>query len=320
MKLISLLITIFLAQSLADAAPVMREAEDDPAGVRIERSVAAEPGVIVTVCLASGDVIVHGWDRNEVHASSIDAEQLELHRGIPTATGPASRVDVIISNKAGNRLAETCDCSATSDIMLDVPRGATVQIKTRDGEVQVTDLTMTRVETVSGDIGVRGISKGVEAFSVSGEVSLENSGGPIRLRSISGSIVATNARTVEANDSFEADSVSGDVSLDQVSHAHVEARTISGAVSVTGPLARGGRYEFKTTSGDMTFTLPNNASFRVNARIPLGEIITDFSLKDAEGFSPTSNSHVLTGTHGTGDAMLDLYSHSGTVRLRRNPR
>jgi hypothetical protein len=318
MKLISTLIAILWAASLAYAAPPPTDEDwDDDAGERLERTVAAEPNVVVTVCLASGDVIVHGWDRTEVHASSTDAERLELRRGIPNATGPASRVDVMISNKPGDDAGETCDCSASSDILLDVPRGATVQVKTRDGEVQVSDVTVARVETISGDIGVRGVPRGVEALSVSGEVSLENSGGPIRLRSISGSIEATNARTVEANDDFDANSVSGDVSLDQISHAHVEAKTISGAVSVTGPLARGGRYEFRTTSGDMTFTLPNDASFRINARIPQGEIITDFSLKEATGISSTSNSHVLTGTHGTGDAMLDLYSYSGTVRLRR---
>jgi DUF4097 and DUF4098 domain-containing protein YvlB len=321
MKPISVLITILFIASLAcgqPSAPVTQGGDDDLSGASLERTVAAEPNVVVTVCLASGDVIVHGWDRNEVHASSTDAEQLDLRRGIPTATGPASRVDLIISNKPGDDASETCDCSASSDVELDVPRGATVQVKTRDGEVQVSDITVARVETLSGDISVRGVTKGVEALSVSGEVSLENSGGSIRMRSISGSIEATNARTVEANDDFDADSVSGDVSLDQVSHAHVRARTISGAVNLTGPLARGGRYEFKTTSGDVTFMLPGDASFRVTARIPRGEIITDFSLKAAGGPSPTSNSHVLTGTYGTGDAILDLYSYSGTVRLRRN--
>jgi hypothetical protein len=101
----------------------------------------------------------------------------------------------------------------------------------------------------------------------------------------------------------------------------VEARTVSGSVSLRGALARGGRYEFKTTSGDMMFTLPEDASFRINARIPQGEIITDFSLKDAFGTNPSVlSTQSLTGTHGTGDATLDLYSFSGTVHLRRNPK
>ena len=328
MKVISLLIAIFLAAPLAFASPsVPGVGSEDGEGEteQLERTIAAEPNVIVTVCLASGDVIVHGWDRSEVRARTTYAEQLELSRGVPAAnSAPASRVEVIISDTPptpGKKVDLTCDCSASSDLMLDVPRGATVEVKTRDGAVEVTDVADARLETLSGDIAARGISKRIEAHSVSGDVSLANSSGPVRLRSISGSVEASNARTIEATDSYEANTVSGDVTLDRVSHAHVEARTVSGSVSLKGALARGGRYEFKTTSGDMMFTLPEDASFRINARIPQGEIITDFSLKNTPGTTVSiPNTQFLTGTHGTGDATLDLYSFSGTVHLRRNPK
>jgi DUF4097 and DUF4098 domain-containing protein YvlB len=332
MKLISLIIAILLTAALADGAPTVSGALEDGAGgtEQLERNVAASSNVIVTVCLASGDVIVHGWDRAEVHASTADAEQLELQRGAPNSTGPATRVDVIVSNTPGKGDDLTCDCSASSDIQLDVPRGATVQIKTNDGAVEIMDVADVRAETLSGDISVRGVSKRVEASSVSGDVSLENSNGPVRLRSISGSVEASNARTIDATDDCEANTVSGDVILAQISHAHVEARTVSGIVSMKGPLVRGGLYNFRTTSGDMLFTLPDDASFRVSARILQGEIITDFTLKDVGGTTPpvppappkppappAHSARLLTGTHGTGDATLDLYTYSGTVRLRR---
>ena len=336
MKLISLIITILLAASLAYSAPSVTGAreEDEGGAEQLERNVAATSNVIVTVCLASGDVIVHGWDRAEVHASTTDAEQLELQRGAPNQSGPATRVDVVISNTPSTGDELVCDCSASSDITLDVPRGATVQIKTNDGAVEIMDVADVRAETLSGDIAVRGISKRVEASSVSGDVSLENSSGPVRLRSISGSVEASNARTIDATDDCEANTVSGDVMLAQISHAHVEARTISGIVTMKGPLVRGGLYNFRTTSGDMLFTLPDDASFRVSARILQGEIVTDFTLKDVGGtqtplpptppltptppLPPAHTARLLTGTHGTGDATLDLYTYSGTVRLRRS--
>jgi putative adhesin len=343
MKLLSLFITILLAASLALVAPSVCRAQNEdvheaappqtpqtpeppempetPQQQQLERTTDAASNVIVTVCLASGDVIVHGWDRSEVHASTTDAQQLELQRGgAPKQNGPATRVEVVVSNAPPTKGEElTCDCSASSDIELDVPRGATVQIKTNDGSVEVMDVADARVDTLSGDINVRGVSKRVEASSVSGDVSLENSSGPIRLRSISGSVEASHARTIDATDDCEANTVSGDVSLAQISHAHVQARTISGSVTMKGPLARGGLYDFKTTSGDMLFTLPDDASFRISARIPRGEIITDFTLKDAgTNQAAVPNARLLIGTHGTGDATLDLYSFSGTVRLRRD--
>ncbi|MGB7924973.1 MAG: DUF4097 family beta strand repeat-containing protein [Pyrinomonadaceae bacterium] len=329
MKLISLIIVIALAAATASspyAAPLSSTArvarqdhDDDHDTVRLERTVAAQSNVVVTVCIASGDVIVRGWDRGEVRASTTDAEQLELRGGVPGATAPASRVEVLVSNGPDTGHNFESDCNAASDITLDVPRGASVQVKTRDGEIEVADVADARLETLSGYVAMRHIGRRVEASSVSGDVSLDGSGGPVRLRSISGSIEASNARTLDATDDFEANTVSGDVMLSQVAHSRVEARTVSGIVSMKGPLARGGRYDFKTTSGDMMFTLPDDSSFRISARIPQGEIVTDFSLKDANRPNPANpGPQFLTGTHGTGDATLDLYSFSGTVHLRRN--
>lgn len=316
-----------MAASVALAAPSRPgQNEDEEGGApqqqqQLERTVASAPNVIVTVCIASGDVIVHGWDRAEVQARTTDAEQLELQRNAPAESAPATRVEVVVSNAPPVAEEElTCDCSASSDIILNVPRGATIQVKTNDGSVEIADVADARVETLSGDISVKGVSKRVEASSVSGDVLLENSSGPVRLRSISGSVEASHARTLDATDDCQANTVSGDVTLAEISHAHVQAKTISGSVMMKGPLARGGLYDFKTTSGDMMFTLPDTASFRISARIPHGEIVTEFTLKDVARNSPSTipTPRLLTGTYGTGDATLDLYSYSGTVRLRRD--
>jgi DUF4097 and DUF4098 domain-containing protein YvlB len=299
-----------------------RDAREDSQGDTegVQRTVAADANVFVTVCLASGDVIVHGWDRQEVRASTMDAERLELNRGTPTTNGPAARVEALVYDAPDTEHERYSDCMASSDITLDVPRGATVQVKTRDGAVEVMDVADARVETLSGDIDVRRVGKRVEANSVSGDVSLETSGGPVRMRSISGSLEAINARTIEATDDFEANTVSGNIALEQIAHSHVEAWTVSGLVSLKGSLARGGRYEFKTTSGDIMFGLPNDASFRISARIlGRGEILTDFPLKDAPGTNHSAPQQSLTGMYGTGDATINLYSYSGTVYLRRNP-
>jgi DUF4097 and DUF4098 domain-containing protein YvlB len=329
MKLNYLIIAILMMAAMAPplyAAPpassrVAGADSQNEDGERVERTMAAESNVLVTVCIASGDVIVNGWDRAEVHASTIDAEQLELRRETPTGNAPASRVEVLVANGPRTGRGLVGDCLASSDIMLDVPRGATVQIKTRDGAVEVMDVADARVESLSGDIALRRISKRVEAATVSGDVSLESSSGPVRLRSISGSVEASNARIVDATDDCQANTVSGDVTLSQIAHSHVEAWTISGIVSMKGPLARGGSYEFKTTSGDLMFSLPSDASFRVSARIRRGEILTDFPLKDAGGTNHSApDAQLLTGTHGTGDATLTLYTYSGTVHLRRQPK
>src|ERR1044072_7600473 len=134
MKLTSLIIALLLAAALAVAAPsvhAQNEDEEDapqpPHQQQRERTVASTANVIVTVCIASGDVTVHGWDRAEVQAHTTDAEQLELQRNGPAESAPATRVEVFVSNMPPTQEELTCDCSASSNITLNVPRGATVQ-------------------------------------------------------------------------------------------------------------------------------------------------------------------------------------------------
>jgi DUF4097 and DUF4098 domain-containing protein YvlB len=94
--------------------------------------------------------------------------------------------------------------------------------------------------------------------------------------------------------------------------------TLSGTIRLTGPLARGGRYDLKTNSGDVVLKLPDDASFQVTAKVSVsGEIVTDFPLKLVDTSSAVV-SHSLTGTYGTGDATINVASFSGTVRLRRD--
>ena len=210
------------------------------------------------------------------------------------------------------------DCSPSGNVELDIPRGATVKLRTRSGDIHVTDVSEAHIDTLSGDISVRHAANGIEASSVSGDLVLSDSDGRVRVHSISGEVRATNMRPVRESDEFVAKSVSADVRLEQVGHARVEAGTVSGDVSLMGPLARGGVYDFKTTNGDVTLTLPGDSSFRINAVVAeSGSIaISGFPIKET-GTPGNNSARRVTGVYGTGDATLNLSSFSGTLYLRR---
>jgi hypothetical protein len=56
-------------------------------------------------------------------------------------------------------------------------------------------------------------------------------------------------------------------------------KTGNGNVHFAGPLVHGGIYAFNTTSGDVTLSLPSDASFRLNAKVGADkEITSDFPL------------------------------------------
>ncbi|MGA9998295.1 MAG: DUF4097 family beta strand repeat-containing protein [Pyrinomonadaceae bacterium] len=282
MKLRSFFIINLLAATLllSHAAYAQRTVTMSKAQ-RVEQTVAAQPNVTVSLCVTSGDLTVLGTDARTVTARSHNAKQIKLRRTDNTdTTQPARRLEVLVADYADGSISNTDDCQAFSDMELEVPRGATVELRTRDGNVKVTDVTEARVTTMSGDISLQRITKAVDVDSVSGNISLKDASGRVKLSSSGGSVSVEDARPNDSDDEFEAKSLSGDVNLERVGHAVVGARTISGSVQMTGALAHGGRYGFKTMSGDVTLVLPPDSSFQVNAKTSQGgEIVSDFPLK-----------------------------------------
>ncbi|HZB45484.1 MAG TPA: DUF4097 family beta strand repeat-containing protein [Pyrinomonadaceae bacterium] len=338
-------LTILLALALPLTAGAQERQPHASAGEKgaaappgVERKIAAAADVSVSLCMASGSVVVRGWDKGEVHARSDMAGRIDLREG-----KSGKGVEVLVSDYADDETGAG-HCNSTSDVELDVPRGARVQIRVREGDVDIDGVAEARVESLNGDVDVRRVTRAVDVSCLSGDVSLSDSKGRARLHSVSGSVEAMHVSPAATGDEFEARSTSGDVSLERVGHASVKGATTSGSVRMSGPLVGSGLYEFTTHSGDVTMELPPDSSFRVNARIiHTGEVITDFPVRATlpaagnvlEGGipqpppPPPPNGKVkvkppmppahtgLVGVVGKGGAELRLTTFSGTVYLKQ---
>jgi DUF4097 and DUF4098 domain-containing protein YvlB len=306
---------------------LMRVATVRAAGVQereaAQQSVAAAESVTVVLCVESGDVTVRGWERKEVRARAVGAARVELRRG-GAEPSPAERVEVLTVG-AGESSAGGCNHTG-GNVSLDVPRGSFVQVKSYSGRITVSDVAGARVETLSGDIALRGVTKSVEATTANGVITLRSSKGRAHLRTISGMIEASDVGTNEAGDDFTANTTSGEIILTRISHTQVEASTTVGAIELTGALARGGTYALRSQSGDVTVTLPEDSSFLLTAKVySAGEIVTDFPIRQLPKKSPGGENGIvssgqLTGVYGKSDspdATLSLTSFNGTVRLRK---
>lgn len=332
----------------------------------LERRTEAEPKAVVSLCIASGDVIVRGWDRGEVRARIHDAGALRL---LTPNVRPSPRVEVLVSEDKDAELGSG-DCGSNERVELMVPRGATLEVEARSGHVEIADVAATRIKVLSGDINVRRVTESVEVSCISGDVSVEDSSGPVRVVTVSGDVDARNVRRLTPGDNLEVSSTSGDVTIESVAHGQVSGMAVSGQVLYTGPLARGGSYDFRTISGDVTMELPADASFRLHARVVVsGEIDTDFPVRTAPTPAPAPRpmpappgtptsapmpapaprpdpvvvvmpsqksgkvkvkppkepkepkepptSARLDGTVGTGDAVVNLSSFSGSLHLKK---
>lgn len=322
-KIFIMSLTLLLSTGFVFAQKETEE-EGEAATLQQVRAMAAEPSVVITMCLESGNINVTGGDRREVRVTAGDDESMVVLRRAenPKATTPATRLEVLVAANPKEMLPSPGECRGTTDVELEVPRGATLYLRTREGDIEIADVAEVRAETTSGNISIRRVGKATEANTVSGDVSLEESGGRIRLRSISGSIEAVNARLNEPSDFLVAKTMSGDVWLENVAQQRVEASTITGEVSLTGALAGGGSYDFKTTTGDITLSMPSTVSFQVTAKVSQGgEVVTDFPLKYTGPTNPIDilSTGKIVGTYGTGPAaIINLVSFSGTLRLRKN--
>ena len=245
---------------------------------KIERSIATAPTVAVSLCVDSGDVTVRGWDKNEVFARSSEVGRIELKRAdVGNQSGAATKVLVWLADK--NEGEEKSGCHDFGDVELMVPRGASLYLQTGDGTIDVGDVASIFARSETGDISIQKASRSVEAVSFSGEISVENSTGRMSMKSVSGVVNAANLRANDQNDCFAASTISGDIQLDEVDHQLVSVKTANGKIDVSGPLAHQGQYTFNTTSGDISLSLPANASFRLNARVARDRDVTsDFPL------------------------------------------
>jgi hypothetical protein len=329
MKRQATLIIIALAALLMCAPAALAQKKDkaklsekdfEP-GEQMERTVAASPNVVVSLCIASGNVQVKGWDRAEVKVAATGVRQLELQGGAG-GPSPSQRVQVALSNAPRLAAEEpiVSDCRVVTDLDVSVPRGATVEVKTRAGDIQVSNIAEARIDNTSGDISIDNVTRGVEAGTISGDVSITNSNGRMRLRSISGDVDATNIQSVEAGDDLSVHTTSGDINLENVNLARLSVATTSGQIGVSGRLARRGSYDLNTFSGDVVLDIPADSAFKLEARAPQGGITTDFAVKSAsdDNSQDLLEGRRLAGTYGSGDwATLTINSFSGTVRLQK---
>jgi hypothetical protein len=353
MKFFVLIIVLALTALAPDAAAQRRTTRvaEPQASESVERRIGAAADVTVSLCLNQGGVVVHGWDRSEVQVRAEGVAGLRLQA---VGAEPARRVEVLVSNSEAEE-GGLPDCGTADSVELSVPRGASVNLTTRSGHTEVSDVADVRVDAFSGDVGISRVSRSVEVSSLSGDVSVTDGAGRVRLRAVSGGVEASNLRRLNDNDVLDVSSTSGEVILRGVSYTRVRGATISGNVEMAGALARGGSYEFKTISGDVIIELPAASSFRLHASvISNGEIITDFPItttpesaappappaspSPAPLPSPAPRPHGrgkvtvgpphpgphnlpgqtrLIGTVGAGDAELRISSFSGTLHLKR---
>lgn len=200
---------------------------------------------------------------------------------------------------------------------LTAPAGAGVTVNSISGDISATGIKGTlSLESVSGSIRISNGGRVAAAKSVSGAIEIIETtiDGALDVSSVSGTVVLRHVKAAR----LAGGSVSGDVVIEDVDCERVEGQSVSGSVSFAGPLARNGRYELQSHSGEVRMAIAGGAGFELEATSFSGSVRSELDIKTS-GAEPVARrrQRSLRGVYGDGSAVLDLTTFSGSIVISK---
>ena len=266
----------------------------------------------------AGDISVTGGGGDDVR---IEAVKRVRHPNEAEAKVLLSEIAIEVADRGGRVEVRTeyprrRNWSGGVDFTLSVPRDASVSLRSVSGRVKVTNINgELRAETVSGDIIMMTAKKLRVAKTVSGDVEIsESEADELSLGTVSGDVIVNRLK----GNGFDAQTVSGDLRLTDVEIDHASIRSVSGDIDYSGRLARNGRYQFQSHSGDIRVTPADAKGFTIEASTFSGDVRSDYALtlqtSPGNSFTPGRNRSVR-GSFGDAGATLTLQSFSGDIAI-----
>jgi DUF4097 and DUF4098 domain-containing protein YvlB len=292
---------------------------------RWNRSFRTGPSGSLDLSNISGDMVVTGGPGDEIRVEAVK----KVHaRDARDAKQQLDAVTIEAAERAG-RVEITTNYPRKQNIHVDVfytvqvPASTNVSLRSISGSIEVTGVKgEARLETVSGNVTASNSVQLAKVKSVSGDVSVMEGGSAdvLSLGTVSGNLAATRvkARTLEVQ------TISGDLTLVDTHCDRLQAKSVSGDMRFGGPLAKGGRYEFNTHSGDVRLSVGRSTGFEVTANSFSGELRSEIPLSGRQGAAvPTGDDQhprgprrsELRGTYGDGSAVVIVQTFSGDLVL-----
>ena len=291
--------TLAVFAALASAMPV--------AVARAQQKVQVGRAVTSTASLrlfaAVGELQVIGWDRDSVDLTGVvqNGSRVESAGGAPGQKATGMKMFVEAPDESGGREGK---------LVLHVPRGARLWLKTGSANIDVAGLTGgLDLNVVGGSITVHGNPRELRAESMDGNVTIDGSPEWLRAKTATGDITMRGGQDVGAS------TISGTIraSGGEVERAKLESTT--GAISFYSVLARGASVELESHSGAIDIFFPARSDVELDAATITGTIANWWTnVRPAQGSE--GRGMTLVTTHGTGGARLVVRTFKGAVQVR----
>jgi DUF4097 and DUF4098 domain-containing protein YvlB len=281
--------TIHPSLRTAFAAAVLATLAITASAHRVEKHFTVVGRPVVTIHNSNGRIQVKSWNKAEVmfvadHATSnteVESEQVD------------SRIE--IGTRVLNAAARSADLQA--DYTVTVPEETELQIRTD-----------------SGTITVASVHGNLTFDTLAADVNLQDVGGVVMVTTADGSIVCSRCDGA----SFKAETVGGSVQILQPVMEKITVHTTAGNILFDGDFRSHGLYVLKSDTGNTEVRYGSASSFDLMATSVRGSVLSQVNFspdKHGKHDNPPKYGKSLFGTVGKGNAKVELYSFSGTIKI-----
>jgi hypothetical protein len=277
----------------------------------ISRTFGTSASPLIDVNAIDGSIRLRGEDRSDVYlrisarfqaesAAEADALMRRIEDGIE-ARGSYVRVQAPREHGRGfwpgiRDFLSAWNGALHVDYELVVPRGARVDLRAVNGEVEARNVAgNATVHTVNGAVRLADIGGEVSVRSVNGKLSVERCGGDVLVNLTNGDV---DLREVHGRTSLRV--LNGSVLIVDAGD-EVHARSMSGEMTYRGAVR--GDVLLNSAHGAIDCQVPRGARFSVDASSRLGSVTSELPVNE-NGGSPGERTHV------------SLRSQTGSIRLR----
>jgi len=306
---------------LVSAAMAVPAAAQSEATEQFSRTAHLDPNGTFDLTNVNGNITLTGVSGREVSIEAVKRVQRPNPRG---ARLFLQMIDIQVTEQANRVEVRTIvprprNFPGSVDFTISVPEDASVIVKTITGSIRATNVKgELRADAVAGSISASGARKLESLKCVTGDIEISDAAAddPVMASTVSGNVLvrALKARSVQLS------SVSGNIRVEDAQIERMMVRTVQGNLDYAGELARNGRYEFNSHSGDIHLVLAGATGFEVLANTYSGTVHSDFTFNrgraGAEGAAVQAE-RTLRGAFGDASAMLALRAFSGNISLVR---
>jgi hypothetical protein len=257
-----------------------------------------------------GRIQVRGWDRNEVHISGSLGTGVE--KLVIEGNGDHLEVRAQYPRQVG---AWRGDRTGPTELLLQVPLRASLDIQSVSADIDVDGVAPDdlSVDTVSGDIVVAAAPRHADITSVSGGMRATLNSSDVKVETVSGAADLRGRLNGQVHGETVSGRLSIDSAGEPL--RRLSANTVSGAVDVRTALADGGDIKAETVSGDIHLTLPRSLSARVTGQSFSGSLGAPGARVKKEEYGPGSSFDQRYGS-GAGEIHLETFSGDAQLTLQ----